>query len=535
MHETVPQAQNAIKKASVGKATGIMIMSLLLSRILGILRDTIMVSQFGRGDATDAYVLAFQIPDLLFFLIAGGALSSAFIPVFSEYLHTDKKEEAWKVFSSVVTIMSAFLLVFIALNMIFTPQLVALMNKPEKASLFPLISQMSRILVPAQFAFFVGGLMFGTLYAHQRFSIPGLGPNIYNLGIIFGAVVISHFVSPGIVGMAYGGLVGAMIGNLVIPIFEMKRIGAKFTPGFNFDHPGVRKVFKLMLPVILGLSLPGVYAMIMRYLGSEFGSGVVTTLDLSNKLMQAPLGIFGQSFAIAVFPELSKLYAEKSMDKFRGQLSSTLCQTLYITIPIAAILAVLSSDIVAALYQYGKFTAADSASVSSCLVLFCIGIPAWCLHPILMRGYFAMQNTWKPIAVGTATTFVFVGFGYAFSHSPMSYLGLPLASSISAILMALTLIILVSKDSGGMEIEPFLLVFFKSLLGGLCAAAAAYALFHFLPTGNMGLGRNVSAILRVLVIGCSAMWVHLLVTRKMGMKEAAIMEKVEAKLSRKKP
>ena len=516
-----------------------MMVSLLLSRILGILRETIMVSHFGRGDLTDAYVLAFQIPDLLFFLIAGGALSSAFIPVFSEYLHTDKKQEAWKVFSSVVTIMSVFLLFFIALNMIFTPQIVALMNQnmlPErKEALFPLITQMSRILVPAQYAFFIGGLMFGTLYAHKMFSIPGLGPNIYNLGIIFGAIVISRFVQPGIVGMAYGAMAGAIIGNLIIPFFAMRKIGAQFKPGFNFQHEGVKKVFMLMLPVIIGLSLPGVYGMIMRYLGSGFDAGAVTSLDLANKLMQAPLGIFGQSFAIAVFPELSKLFAEKSMDRFRVQLASSLRQTLYITIPIAAIMAVLSLDIVTALFQYGKFGAGDSSSVSACLLLFCIGIPAWCLHPILMRGYFAMQNTWKPILVGTLTTVVFVILGYTLSRTSMGYLGLPLASSISAILMAFALLILVSKDTGGMDLAPFAKVFFQSLIGGLCAAGVAWLLYRFLPTGDMGIGRNIAAILRVLFIGCTAMWVHLLITRKMGMKEAELMERVERKFVRNKP
>ncbi|MFI5387483.1 MAG: lipid II flippase MurJ, partial [Fimbriimonadales bacterium] len=156
-----------------------MVGSLLLSRVLGIVRDTVMASSFGRNAMTDAYRQAFAIPDLLFFLIAGGALSSAFIPVFSEYLHTEREEDAWKTFSAVTTVMSLIVLAFIVFAWIFAVPLTHLIAPGTPDAMRPLIAEMTRIVLPAQFAFFIGGLMFGTLYARQRFAVPGLGPNIY--------------------------------------------------------------------------------------------------------------------------------------------------------------------------------------------------------------------------------------------------------------------------------------------------------------------------------------------------------------------
>src|SRR5262245_27106858 len=169
-----------------------MMLSLLLSRVLGLVRDAVITGKFGADGITTAYYQSFKIPDLLFFLIAGGALSSAFIPVFSEYLHTKRESEAWHIFSVVTTFMSILVIGFIVIAWIFAYPLSRYLIAPgTDAEFIPYIVQMSRVVLPAQFAFFVGGIMFGTLYANQRFSVPGLGPNIYNIGIIVGALGLS--------------------------------------------------------------------------------------------------------------------------------------------------------------------------------------------------------------------------------------------------------------------------------------------------------------------------------------------------------
>lgn len=505
-----------------------MMLSLFLSRVLGIVRESVMAAQFGLGPLTDAYVLAFQIPDLLFFLIAGGALSSAFIPVFSEYLHTDRAEEAWRVFSVVVTVMTLAVGGFVALAMAFAGPLAEVVAPGKGAELTPLIARMSQILLPAQLAFFVGGLMFGTLYAHQRFAVPGLGPNLYNIGIILGAIVLSHFVVPGIVGMAWGALAGAFVGNLVIPLFAMAKLGSRFSPSLDVRHPGVRKVFRLMLPVVLGLSLPGVYAIIMRLFGSYYPDGINTALDWANKLMQAPLGVFGQSLAIAVFPALSQFVAQARMDLYRGQLERTLKTVLYITLPISSLLFALAHDVTTLLFRHGKTSAQDVPTIAASLQMFCIGITAWCLHPVLMRAFFALQQSTRPIVLGTVTSAVFVGLCFGLRLTPMGYLGLPLASSLSAILLATMMLVAIRRQIGGLDLGGLGRTLAKSLVAAIFAGVVAWA---GTLVWTAGAGAFASGF-RAVVLGLVGAWAYYFVCRLMRMPETETIDRALARLTR---
>lgn len=513
-----------------------MLVSITLSRILGLVRESVMGGMFGASGYTDAYVLAFSIPDLLFFLIAGGALSSAFIPVFSEYWHTDRKEDAWKVFSSVVTIMALVVIGFIVVSEIFTRELTMITArgklKPEDAHLIPHIIHMSRILLPGQFAFFIGGIMFGTLYARQVFAVPGLGPNVYNIGIIFGAVVISHFVTPGVVGMAWGALIGAIIGNLAIPFVVMRKLGSSYRFSLDVKHEGVRKVIKLMIPVVLGLSLPGVFAIVMRLFGSYYQEGVNTWLNYANQLMQAPLGVFGQSLAIAVFPALSQFYAQGQMDRYSKQLSATLRTTIYMSVPAAVLLYVMATPIVAAFYQHGKFQAADTAQVSTLLGWFAIGIPAWCLHPVLMRGFFAAQKSLVPILLGTLTTGIFVGLIFALWKTPLGYSALPLASSIAAIVLATLLLIAVQPVAGGLDIKGLSNTAVKSTLSALAAGLITFGgvwLWKYFPYHNKFWTLAFAGFASLIFA-----WVFYFVSRYLGMPEAETIERAMSRLDRRK-
>jgi putative peptidoglycan lipid II flippase len=493
--------------------------SLLLSRVLGLVRDAIIAGKFGSSGFTDSYRLAFSIPDLLFFLIAGGALSSAFIPVFSEYLHTDREKEAWHVFSVVTTLMSIIVLTFIVIAWIFATPLSHAIAPGKSEQWLPLIAHMSRIVLPAQYAFFIGGLMFGTLYAKQVFAVPGLGPNIYNLGIIFGAVALSSFFSPGVIGMSWGALIGAIVGNLLIPYWAMTKIGVQFKPSLDLKHPGVRKVFRLMLPVVLGLSLPGVYALIMQAFGSYYPDGVNTYLEYSNKLMQAPLGIFGQSLAIAVFPALTQYFAQNRMDAYRSQLSLTMRTVIYLTVPVSVLMFVMSPQVVAAMYEHGKFTAADTLATSNCLRYFSLGITAWCLHPVLMRGFFAIQNTITPIVLGTLTTGVFVLLIFLFRGMGFDYQALPLAGSVSAIALVIVMSMAVAPKIGGIDLAGIGKTCFLSLIGCIPLALIAFGV-AYTPFGTHIAGHKAQTLLVVLAVFLIGAWAYYFLTKTLGMKES---------------
>ena len=518
-------------KPNVARAGGIMMLSLLLSRVLGLVRDAVMTWKFGSDAVTDAYTVAYMVPDLLFFLLAGGALSSAFIPVFSEYFHTGKEDDAWTVFSAVASIMTVALIALIAIAFVFAEPLSHAIAPGKPDELIPLIAHMSRILLPAQLAFFIGGLMFGTLYARQVFSVPGLGPNIYNLGIIFGAVALSGFFTPGIIGMSWGALIGATIGNLIIPYFAMRRLESRFRFTLDTSHPGVKKVFKLMLPVVLGLSLPGVYGMVLQWFGTYYPEGVNTSLKLSNQLMLAPVGIFGQSLAIAVFPALSQFYAQNEMGAFRKQLASTMRTVIYITLPITAIMLAMSPFVVSAIYEQGKFTAEDTRTVAQLLSLFGIGIFAWCLHPVLMRAFFALHNTWLPILLGTLTTLLFTGLVAAAWFMKLGYEALPLASSVSAIALVIALAIAIRAKIGAFGGMGILTTLVK-------AAAVSAALGVPLYFGTEAVATTVFANGKLAVIGFLGLatilvgWAYYGITKLLGMPETSYVSRA---LNRRRP
>ncbi|MCC6403286.1 MAG: murein biosynthesis integral membrane protein MurJ [Fimbriimonadaceae bacterium] len=515
-------------KPDVGKAGLIMVVSLLLSRVLGTVRDIVIAAMFGQNLTTDAYRIAFQVPDLLFFLVAGGALSSAFIPVFSEYYHTGREKEAWHVFGAVTTIMSVVIGGLILAAWIVAPWLSSIVSGGRQ-EVVPLVTHMSRIILPGQIAFFLGGLMMGTMYARQVFTVPGLGPNIYNLGIILGAAVLGHFVSPGIVGASWGALIGAVVGNLVVPGIVLAKIKVPFRVSFDFAHPGVRKVFVLMLPVVLGLSLPGVYGIVLQYFATFYPAGVNTAFDQANRLMFAPLGIFGQSLALAAFPALSQFRALGQMDAFRNQLSRSMRQTTYLAVPAATILFAAPQVVVRMLFQHGKFDAEATARTATILQLFAVGIVAWCLHPLLMRAYFAVQKNVKPIVLGTVATGVFLGLCLTIRAFRLDFPWLALSGSVAATVLVAMLVADVRKEIGGLEIVPVLRTLGLALLSAIPAGAFAWGAEWWLQSRSMPTAVWIALAALLLLL---AAWVYVGASLLLRMEEAEVVRRGLKRLAR---
>lgn len=510
-------------------AGAIMMASLFLSRVLGIVRDMVAAAMFGQNIHTDAYRISYQIPDLLFFLVAGGALSSAFIPVFSEYIHTDREDDAWQVFSAVLCVMSLILILFIAVAWVFAPQLAVLICGQKQFAVQE-VTMMSRIVLPSQFAFFIGALMMGTLYSKGVFSVPGLGPNIYNIGIIAGALLLGHVVHPGVAGMSWGATIGAIVANLIVPAFAVKKIGVKFTPTLSIAHPGVKKVFRLMLPVILGLSLPGVYALILQYFSTYFPEGSNSAVDAANRLMQAPLAIFGQSLALAAFPVLSQFWAQEKREAFGQQLTKSLKTVIYLSLPVSALMIALPTPIVKVLLEHGAFTPEDTARTASVLQTFSFGVAAWCLHPLLMRAYFSMQKNVKPIVMGTIATVIFlaIGIGILALHLPIETFGF--AGSISASLLVIAMVVDLKREDSNLDTQEVV----KSI--GLCGLASA-------ATGAIAFGggllllrfvhSKVVFLVALAVLSISCMWVYYLVAKALGVKEGQYLERARRRLDKK--
>ncbi len=505
-----------------------MALAIFLSRILGFVRDAAISYRFGLSLERDAYVAAFTLPDILYFLIAGGALSSAIIPIFTRYVEEGKPDEAWRVFSSIVCVLGAIVTAFVIAAWIFADPIVSIIFKDLDPSIQPLTANLARVLLPSQIAFFIGGLIFGTMYAQRHFVIPAMAPNVYNVGIICGAMFFAPLISPAIFGPAWGALIGAVVGNLVIPIFALKKFGAKFELRFDFNHPGVRRILRLMVPVIFGLGLPGIYAIFLRWFGSHYPQHAISALDIGNKIMQAPLGIFGQSLAIAVYPVLSSFHSQSKSAQFLSTVGKTTRTALFVGLILSALIVALSTDIVRVQNQYGKFSSADTAFVAKCAAMYGIGVFAWCAHPILTRAFFAMEDAWTPVILGTITTFLFVAGCGVVQRLDLGYEWLAFWLSICAIILVILLFISLRSRLGRIEGSETL----RLILAALPLAVGIAALIRLagaavpVPAAKHSLAFSV---VRLLLLGGSGFLAFVFVGTRLGIKEAQYVWKALAR------
>jgi putative peptidoglycan lipid II flippase len=494
--------------SGVAAAAGIMVAAILLSRVLGLVRDMVASYFFGAqvSIVADAYKSAFTLPDLFYYLIAGGALSSAFIPVFTEYLTKGDEDNAWEVFSVFGTIIMLGLSVVIAVGMLFTEPILGLFFVGFDAPKLSLTASLTRVIFPAQLFFFVGGLMMSTLYARNHFLMPALGPVVYNIAIIVGGVIGGAMFGPfwGVYGLAWGVLVGAFLGNVVMQIWAIRRLGVRYRPSLNVRHPGVIKVAKLMLPVLLGLSLPQLCVILQRPFASGLGDGPITWLDNANKIMQLPLGIFAQAVSVAIFPTLSALAAEGNIPGLRRQFSLGLRSILFLTIPSGALIIVLATPITAFLFQRGEWTWVDTQATASATVYFSLAIFAVSAQAIVNRGFYAMQNTVTPMIVGTAATISYLALNW-FMVRLMGTNGLALSFSIINIITLGVLLVLYRRKVGGIHGAEILhsvsRVFAAAGAGGLAAWGLQQVLHIWLrPYGPAGMS-NAGTFLELAVCG----------------------------------
>ena len=324
--------------------------------------------------------------------------------------------------------------------------------------------------------------------------------------------------------MSWGALVGAFIGNIFIPLAVIRKMGVKFRPSFDLSHPGVKQVLKLMLPVVLGLSLPGVFAVILKAAGSTYDQGVMSSIELGNRLMQAPLGVFGQALALAAFPALSLFFAQGRMDMFSDQLTKTLRTVLFLSVPVSVLFVVIPGPIVEALYMRRAFGPEDAANTAAVLRMFGIGVAAWCLHPALMRAYFSVKRTWPPVILGTVTTGVFALASYLLVIEGFGFQSLPLAASCAAVLLAIAMLIAVRRSVCEIDLAGIGVTFAKSV-----AACALPAAGVWLTMTNMGALSGVLAnfgLLAVLALVATVYgWTYYFLAKLLGMPETEYVKR----------
>jgi putative peptidoglycan lipid II flippase len=463
----------------IAMSAGIVMAAVLASRVLGFLRDWTVAHQIGSNAITDAYYAAFTLPDFLNYLVAGGALSLTFIPVFAKYAADNLEDEGWHVFSTVITVMGSLLVVLVIVGEIFAPHLIQVIAPgfapAEKARAIFL----TRLMLPAQVCFYLGSILSAVQYAKAKFLIPSLAPVVYNAGIIVGGLLLSSRI--GITGFAVGVLAGAFLGNFALQVFGAWRVGARLRPNADVAHPGFKMFIKLTIPIMLALSLVFTDDWIIRWFGSYLQPASISWLSYAKTLMRVPIGVVGQAAGVASFPFLAQLYSEKKFGEMNRALNSTLKGVMLLLLPISALAIAQSRPLVYFIYSHTRLHPADLDATAATLVFFSLGMCAWGVQGILSRGFYAARDTLTPAVSGTIITFLSLPLYWLLVHH-IQHLGLALASSCGVIVYALILFILLDRKLRNREAGGLGVFFLKVTLASAVAAAAAYRLVGWLET-----------------------------------------------------
>jgi len=480
------------ERATVAGAALVTMTLIGLSRITGIVRDIGRTTLFGRDWHTDAYVSAFSIPDLIYFLASGGALSAGFVPVFTGYLTKGEDERAIRTFRVLMTYLGLLLLSLIIAFEVLAPQLVSLLfpGMIGDEQKFTLTVRLVRILLPSQFFFVLGSLFTGALWSLRYFAEPQVQSVLYNLFILFGGILgvqfCSHWLGKGIEGMAIGALTGAAVGAGLVQARKLRQVGMDFRPCFDWRDEGARQVLKLVIPVVFSLSVTQINAIILpRSFSSLLPHGAATAVEMANRIMQLPVALFGASVGIALFPTLSALATKEAIDDLRRQVASGLRTVLFMTVPTAVLMAVLREPIVALFFEYGRWKSLDTQATALALLFYSFGVPAMSCQQVLARGFYALRDTWTPVWVGLLSFALAFTLNAALVHSPLQQGGLALAFSISAWFNITLLTILLRKRLNGLEGAAFLKLMVWLLPSSAVMGLLATFVLSLVPIGGV--------------------------------------------------
>ncbi|MBO5301462.1 MAG: murein biosynthesis integral membrane protein MurJ [Peptococcaceae bacterium] len=482
--------------SSVLYAAGMLTIMMTISRILGFVRDISVSSMFGISWQADAYTAAFTIPDLIYFALVGGGLSSAFIPVFSSYLATEQDEDAHVMASTILNIVAIASMVLIAIGMVFTPQLIDIMvefKHENAAEATALTIVLTRLMFAQCFFMCLAGISQGILQCYKEFTVPALGAVVYNIAIIVIGILLAQHI--GIAGFTIGVVVGAAL-NLLLQIRSMRQYGFSYKLTLNLRHPGVKKFFLLFLPVVLGLSMNELNLLVSQRLASGLGGGVVYALKQAQRIMMLPVGIFAAAIGLSVFPTMTSHVARGEMKEYKQNLTMGLRTVIFITLPASVGLIALSHPVVRAMYQQGAVTTVQIELVSVILVYYCIGVVGYGAQQILNRGFYAVQDTKSPVLINV---FVLL-FNIIISIilvGPFTYRGLAMAYSLSGLLSMLVLGVALRFKIGQYGGKALV----KSALQSIIASAVMGVAVYFVANGLEQILDLSSKLMQVLQVG----------------------------------
>jgi putative peptidoglycan lipid II flippase len=440
----------------------------VLSRLLGLAREAVIAGQFGTSAQYDTYLRAFSIPDTLFLIIIGGAVGSAFIPVFTRFMSRDQETEAWHLTSTLINASVVLLSLGGIVMGLAAPALVGSIIAPASTPADQAVAvDLTRILLLSPLFLGLGGWAMGILNARQHFLLPALAPVFYNLAIIAGALLLAPTL--GVYGLAWGVVAGAVL-HFGVQLPGLMRVGMRYSARLNLGDPGAGEVGKLILPRIAGQAAFQVNVVAMRSISDFLEAGRLSAFNYAYLIMILPHGVFAMSLATVTFPTMAAQYAEGNLMALRATLARAVKVLLFLTLPSAVGLFVLRTEVVATLFQFGNFTSTSTELVASALSYFAPGLVAYAVVEVITRGFYAMHDTKTPVIISVLTVLLNLGLAaYLALGLGMSQDGLALSLAVTTTLEMLLLWLLLGRKlpGWGLRSDGMAVSIFKSLTASL--------------------------------------------------------------------
>ena len=486
------------------RALGTVSSMTFLSRVLGYVRDFFIARAFGAGLATDAFFVAFRIPNLLRRMFAEGAFSQAFVPVLSEYKARQSPEETRSLLDSVATLLALALVAAGLLGVVGAPFIVTISapgfaDEPEK---FALTVQLLRITFPYILFISLVALAAGILNTWSRFAVPAFTPVLLNVSFIVAAAFFAEHFDPPVLALAWAVFAGGVL-QLAFQLPFLARIGVLPRWRLEWRHPGVRRILKLMAPAVFGVSVSQISLLINTIFASFLVSGSVSWLYYADRLMEFPAGVLGVALGTILLPSLSKMHAQADAESYAKLLDWGLRLTLLLAIPAAAALAVIALPLIATLFHYGRFGAEDAWMTRQALMAYSVGLVGLILVKILAPGFYARQNIVTPVRIAVVTLVATQMMNLAFIV-PLKHAGLALAIGLGACLNA-GLLFHRLRRHGIYRAQPGWTKFLARVMAGV--GAMALALYYAMGEAAWWLGaaapHKAGALVGLVLLGAA--------------------------------
>jgi putative peptidoglycan lipid II flippase len=462
--------------SSLLRSTGIVALATLASRILGFIRDMVMASYFGATGMTDAFYVAFKIPNVFRRVVAEGALTVSFIPVYTEYMVNRGEREALELAQKTLTILLLALVSLVLLGEVFSPQIVRLfaMGFTDRAS-YDLAVFLNRVMFPYLFFISLVAFAMGVLNSRKYFFAPAFSPVLLNVGIITGVVILSRFFEEPLLGASLGVILGGVM-QLALQIPYMIKAGFRVKISLDFSHPGIRRIFFLLGPAVFGMAVYQINSLIVTILASWLKSGSISYLYYCDRLTEIVLGVFIVSIGNVILPEMSRMSAAEDFEKLKGIYVTALRSSLFLAVPAAFALMALGLPIVSTLFMRNNFTADDARMTNMALFYASMGIPSVAMLRITSPTFYSLKDTRTPVIGALLALVSNTVIGSLLMNTPLLHGGLTAALSISTTVQMAYLLVCLRRKIGSLGFRPIFVSFVKFTAASMVMTAFCMAL-----------------------------------------------------------